>query len=349
MPCFSYSFISTCKRAAYPPPGYYINGRALKLSMYGRYYDAQPCPAGRYRNLPNNVNTLNYNANDCTSCDAGRYGIANGGMTTSQCAGPCAPGYWCPSGTGDSYVSNSYYECAAGEAAGQTSAQCQGPCPPGYYCPAKTVNRYASRCPAGRYGDGGEVDSSCSGPCAPGYFCIIGSVSSQGQACGSVTHYCPEGSAASVAASTGHYTICADGGTSSCTEQTRTGQKAAEPGYYATGGKRYLCPQGTYGTASGSSSSSCGGVCQNGYHCPAGSTSPQQENCAPPGTPAEQEQNYFCNSASSSRQTASPGFFTGIFAADGTTCIEVPEDDLRTKNRECQKAIPPGFIAVNGQ
>ena len=59
-----------------------------------------------------------------------------------------------------------------------------------------------------------------------------------------------------------HYTICADGGTSSCTEQTRTGQKSAESGYYATGGKRYLCPQGTYGTASGSSSSSCGGVCQ---------------------------------------------------------------------------------------
>ena len=74
-------------------------------------------------------------------------------------------------------------------------------------------------------------------------------------------------------------------------------QQRCEPGSYCVGGRRLLCPAGTYGDAYGLSSAqvvvklangtratsgtttACSGLCDPGHWCGAGSTSPTQNKC----------------------------------------------------------------------
>ena len=51
-------------------------------------------------------------------------------------------------------------------------------------------------------------------------------------------------------------------------------QVQCPPGTYCMEGVRRPCPQGTYGSSPGLSSSRCSGPCHAGYYCPQGSPSP---------------------------------------------------------------------------
>lgn len=64
------------------------------------------------------------------------------------------------------------------------------------------------------------------------------------------------------------------------------------------------CPAGTYGADEGLYLPSCSGVCEQGYYCPDGSTSPQQHHCGGPAV--------YCPMGSKEPNPVSNGYFTGI-------------------------------------
>ena len=62
-------------------------------------------------------------------------------------------------------------------------------------------------CPGGTFGaSAGLASASCSGQCLPGFFCSAGSTSSTQNPCGSLTVFCPSGSAAPLTCPNGSYT-----------------------------------------------------------------------------------------------------------------------------------------------
>lgn len=93
------------------------------------------------------------------------------------------------------------------------------------------------------------------GPCSPGYFCPSGSTSPTAVECGGEHNYCPAGSVAASAVVPGTYSTPADG-----SALNRTGVADCDPGYYCTGGKRIMCPSGTYGSTAKLETSSCSGT-----------------------------------------------------------------------------------------
>ena len=135
------------------------------------------------------------------------------GLIMSNCSGPCAPGYLCPTGSSratqevcgntsvycpvGSYVptpvSVGYYTigecefmqqavcvCGSGRflrCAGGTNESTrydQVICPPGHYCDFGVM----IDCPPGRYGATSGLSSpDCTGPCSAGYYCPTASTS----------------------------------------------------------------------------------------------------------------------------------------------------------------------------
>eukprot|EP00808_Paulinella_micropora_P019752 g78202.t1 len=161
-----------------------------------------PCPIGMYGSAPS-----------CVGCPAGRYGSEM--AASAACDGPCAPGYYCPTGSTSpqavpcpegswSPLGESSPYCVACQAGryGSTEAMsdptCTGICQPGYYCLDRStmpnltvcplgswstfgeVSPYCQACPEGRYGNGISTDSNCSGPCDPGFTCPERSISPKG-------------------------------------------------------------------------------------------------------------------------------------------------------------------------
>lgn len=115
----------------------------------------------------------------------------------------------------------------------------------GYRSSGYTLSTQFSYCAAGQYNSG----SSC-------------------YSCGSVAYYCPGGSAATrYSVSSGYYGI----GSST----TQTGQQQCPTGEYCSGGVRYNCPVGRYGSSTGLSTSSCSGACAPGTVCPERTVTPQ--------------------------------------------------------------------------
>lgn len=100
-------------------PGYFSSGGVSTMTRTSQ----ELCPAGSY----------------CASdgikraCPAGRYGNREG-VTSPECTGACAKGYYCPAG---SLVSTAMI-CPIGrygDREGLTSAECSGPCPHPLDCP----------------------------------------------------------------------------------------------------------------------------------------------------------------------------------------------------------------------
>ena len=135
----------------------------------------------------------------------GRFGWRYG-LTTSECSGKCAPGYYCPSflqpqpeapdhtvWPGVPQISAYAYKCGgvgwycnAGSAyplkvqggyytfggdSDNSTRRGQSICPPGSYC----VDGIRYPCPKGRFGNTeGLSDSTCTGYCPSGFFCPEG-------------------------------------------------------------------------------------------------------------------------------------------------------------------------------
>merc|ERR1712146_738684 len=212
-------------------------------------------------------------------------------------------------------------------------------CERGHYC----VQGVKYECPQGYYGgDLGLTDPLCSGMCDPGYICSTASPSKIQQECGtSAAVYCPEGSYENTTVPDGYYSVGAD-------ITIMHTIHACDPGYWCQKGVMRICAAGRY-SASGSSTEECDGLCDRGYYCPAGSTSPTQEDCpagryghrgmkdarckgsCQPGyycpinsyTATQYEcggENFYCPAGSGSRQAVDPGFFSA--GGNQTTRIE---------------------------
>lgn len=105
---------------------------------------------------------------------------------------------------------------------------------------------------------------------------------------------------------------------------------ATPPGSYSPDGVNlYTCPAGTFGAASGLTTSACSGQCAPGFYCPAGSTSATQIACGGPTV--------FCPASSAAPLPCPNSSFTGPLAtgrypaAPPTTrytCTPCPADQL---------------------
>lgn len=233
-PADSRSGITECEA------GYFCTGGTRSL-----------CPAGSYSTT---------GAAQCSLCDGGRWSDGNGTVTTSECMGPCSPGYYCPKGS----------EGAETNPCGDSSVYCaEGSVQPrvvprGYYSSGSMDNTTRSGimaceknffclegvrypCPRGEF-TSSEGQSECQTPLGGDYVTDDGTI----QKC-ELGHSC----------SAGLMTPCASGeyadqmGLSFC--------KTADRGYAApTTLEQTVCPPGTFSNAPGNT------ACTN---CPEGGVS----------------------------------------------------------------------------
>lgn len=237
-------------------------------------------------------------------CPAGTFGNTSG-LTTSQCTGRCAGGYFCPQGS-TSAMSHScggaHVYCPEGSAlptpvargfysvgvlsqpnreqdpADASTRASQRCCEPGHYC----VLGERKPCLAGTFGNVfGLTTQSCSGRCREGFYCPEESITDSAFQCGSSDRFCPAGSPAPTKAASGYCTLNS-GGTALDSDNgalTRSAQRIAAPGEFAWRGVCFKCPAGTFGIAEGEVNPQCSGKCSRGYFCPPGSTSPLEKEC----------------------------------------------------------------------
>lgn len=113
-----------------------------------------------------------------------------------------------------------------------------------------------------------------------GYYCPsdAGNPSTNATAmpCGDVNKYCPEKSHSPFTVDIGYYSIGGEEHGSFLKEQRRADQKICPPGSYCEKGRKFPCPEGTFGKESGLFKSFCSGFCPEGYFCTEGSIEPQE-------------------------------------------------------------------------
>lgn len=177
-------------------------------------------------------------------CPAGTFGDTFG-LTSSNCAGPCRPGFYCP----ERSIVSSAFPCGSSDLY----------CPEGSAMPTKATRGYCTTgdndnamtrsaqriaapgefawrgacfpCPASTFGaSSGEVNPRCSGRCSSGYFCPPGSTRSTQKECGGADKYCPEGMGAPLDVHIGHYTSI--DGTLEDIMSTTTTNNQCPPGMY---------------------------------------------------------------------------------------------------------------------
>ncbi|TYZ58639.1 hypothetical protein PybrP1_009226 [[Pythium] brassicae (nom. inval.)] len=194
-------------------------------------------------------------------CPGGTFGNASG-LTTSECAGRCAGGHFCPRGSSSA-----------------TPNSCGGA---HVYCPEGSALPTPVPCPAGTFGNVfGLAMQDCSGLCREGFYCPEGSITDSAFQCGSSDRFCPTGSPAPTKAAAGYCTVNS-GGTALASDAgalTRSAQRIAVPGEFAWRGVCFKCPAGTFGVMEGEVNPRCSGKCARGYFCPPGSTSPLEKEC----------------------------------------------------------------------
>jgi hypothetical protein len=212
------------------------------------------CPAGSVSATQENAGAGQYTgigATTRTDCAAGRY-CATDNNVNDQGDGACAVGRYCPQAS--------------------TSDQGAGACTAGYYCPAGSstptqenagLGKYTTLgatarldCAAGRYCSGlNNVNDQGDGPCQAGYYCPAGS-SSPTEVPSGVGFYTAAGASTPIACGAGNY----------CPNPANT------PGDIS------VCGVGRYCSTPNNSAALGDGPCTAGYFCPAGSTSPTQED-----------------------------------------------------------------------
>jgi hypothetical protein len=232
------------------------------------------------------------------------------------CSGFCNQGYYCL----ENSTSPKQFECPPGvfgAVEGLENAHCTNLCPMGHFCPAATVTPFI--CRSGIYGNRtGLISSECAdacweGGCTPnlcqeGYYCPPGSIVPVERECGDSSVFCPTGSSLPTDVTPGYYTVgpylYSREITVTENPRTRTDQKICELGYYCERGVKNQCPPGTYGNTLGLASSSCSGLCSQGFYCPIQSYNATQYRC-PAGRYGNEEGQY--NSACSG--SCSPGYY----------------------------------------
>lgn len=127
------------------------------------------------------------------------YYSQGGQHTTRWYITACPPGYYCTGGV--------MRKCAAGRysASGSATEECDGLCEQGYWCGEASNDPQEHDCPAGRYGHAGMINQACTGNCRVGYYCPVTSTSPTQQECGGEYFYCPHGSGAPQAVTTGFF------------------------------------------------------------------------------------------------------------------------------------------------
>ena len=296
---------SMCKVCS---PGYYCdssNGSVLSLSEFvcppgfycpegTRFAQEFACPLGTWSNGVGLTNET-----QCMLCPATYY-CDQTGLTAP--AGLCDGGFYCVSGV-------------------STPVPRVGPdtgdeCPPGHYCPVGTEVPIA--CPIGTFSSQLRLSNvtQCT-PCYAGHFCgSTGEVSTSGMCVQG--YYCPEGSVSntSISCPAGYY----------CPAGTPFPQPCPVGTYSSTTGLHsvdqcLLCTPGYF--CEGLALTEPTGICDNGFHCPAGSPTARPFNFSCPV-------GHFCPENSSEP----------ILCPEGTY-------NNQSHSSECF-ICPPGFYCVQG-
>jgi len=239
-------------------------------------------------------------------------------------------------------------------------------CRPGMWCDGVAQ----TPCAPGRYGaTAGLATAECSGPCGEGYFCTgaydsltqltFGSVTAREHVCGGVGVFCPAGSSAPTPVADGYYTVGSHlpGGARDAGNVTRSGEAECEPGFYCVGGVKQPCAGGRYGDRRGMTAAACSGVCEAGWFCPAGSTTPRAVECGgeleycPEGSEAPQPLFVGQNTLSAPYESRNPpevvptggrgGYYT--VGDGGQQSVSAP------LHRERQLLCPMGHYCVGGE
>ena len=221
-----------------------------------------PCPPGTYGDKKLETRPT------CSGlCSAGYWcGSASTKPTQHKCGGTNA---YCPMGSSvPSYVTKGHF---TNEHKHPMTRDLQSMCPPGYYC----VGGIRIECPAGRFGaSSGLHHSECDGLCSEGYYCPSASTSQTQERCGNSTVHCPEGSALPLITPPGYYSTISkykweiDHIKLNHDNSTLAAAKVCEMGYWCLHGKKFQCPEGTYGEVIGSSTEDDCKPCKPGYYCP---------------------------------------------------------------------------------
>ena len=232
-------------------------------------------------------------------CPEGRYG-SESGLSTSNCSGPCAAGYYCRSGSisdrqfscgnvtvycpkasptpilvekGYYSVSEHYILTSISYAGPNSTHDSQLKCEVGYYC----VDGVKYQCPSGTYGwfEGANDVSDCR-TCQSGHYCPShpGPPTTEDTQvpCGGASLYCPPGSSKPLDVDVGHYSISESEMMKD--DRFRSEQVLCPPGFHCQNGIKTKCPRGTYGEVSGLVSKTCTGLCPRGFFCPENSVNP---------------------------------------------------------------------------
>lgn len=326
--------------------GYYGSISGLtSATCSGRCQNGFYCPSGSTSSTPSNCPVGSYSliGTSCVQCPAGTYGNTTG-LTSPFCSGVCpvgsfstSPGnsacIFCPAGTYGIITGETAISCSGlclpgffGNITGLFTATCSGVCESGYYCLSGSTSStqniclpgsfslagssHCSLCPVGKFGNSaGLTSANCSGSCQIGFY---------GSEAGLTISSC------SGSCSAGYF--CESAATSPISQ-------ACALGKYSLGGTNYCsdCPVGTYGGTFGLTSAACSGpivagyyspdsrvtsqygsgLCQAGYFCNPGSTSPNSNICSP-GT--------YSNNGSSACSNCPSGYFGNSFGLTSNFC-----------------------------
>ena len=319
--------------------------------------DPVPCPPGTFSSAVNNQNVLA--CAECpagVACPAGSTNAANAcppGMYAPSASGACLlcpVGFMCGSSgiTPNGLVPcNSGFACSAG-----TISQTSSPCSPGSICPAGvptlcpsgTFNTNGGQqdinacqpCTGGRFCEEGTDDILGTGPCAAGHYCPAGSATATAQACpgGSVNpseggssltscgncpagEYCPSGSSSGIQCSSGHYCPENSAAPVPCpagTFSTALGLSAALGANGCT-----ACDPGSYCAISGATAVT--GLCDAGFFCSGGATSPRPTDEATEGGDIC-PMGAYCPEGSDSPMLCAAGTYNPVSgASDSAACV----------------------------
>ncbi|KAJ8397174.1 hypothetical protein AAFF_G00440080 [Aldrovandia affinis] len=321
VPCPAGTYQDREKQAACRPcePGYYcdehfgaVNGTAPQQCPQGHYCPTGTgvptqfgCPMGTFNPREGVVSI-----DGCIVCPPGKFCPAVG---LSEPAGDCQAGFWCRGGARSPSPADGVtgVPCPAGQYC-PTGTMAPAPCPLGTWWngTGRRSPEGCQPCPGGFYCDSPGLTAP-SGPCSAGFYCTERAVTPApsddiaGGRC-PAEHYCPIGTTQPVPCEPGTFITvtqatecwpcppgryCVDGKTQLC-----------PAGFYCPEGSGYdqrSCPEGTYGTGTGLTAVSqcrecdpghfCGrrnatdvtGLCQEGYYCSRGNTSPQPLSHSP--------------------------------------------------------------------
>lgn len=250
-----------CSSGFFCPPGS-INAWGLTV-----FTGNHSCPRGSYcpegSELPLACPPGTYNPylgiasiEECLTCTSGNF-CAEYNMSTIS--GPCAPGYYCETGSATAYPirNNTCSAISRGDV-----------CPTGTYCPIGSS--FPLPCPSGYFND--KVQQDKCNICPNGYYCPANSTSYFDCPSG---YYCPLGTQFKF------QFPCPQGTFSNETRRRNISDCiAAPPGYFVTGtgnikpdgpcDSGFYCPSGAISATPSCNSNFCdtGGRCIPGQYCP---------------------------------------------------------------------------------